>query len=717
MKGIAGAFSPLGRREMVISASCPMQTAIQYGKPNRGGGVISEGQRSQLAGKMSIIQKYQKLKKAMTVLEKGNITIHTENIFPIIKKSLYTDHEIFLRELISNSVDAIAKLKMASLAGELKGDLPAPEITITVDKDKKTLAISDNGIGMTAEEIKKYINQVAFSSAEEFIQKYQKTANDFIGHFGLGFYSAFMVSQQVEIDTLSYREGAQAVHWSCDGSPEFELRDSSRTDIGTTITLTLLEEEKEYLEVARIRQLVSTYSDFLSVPIKLEGEIINKQRALWKESAQNLTKEDYLEFYRYLYPFQEDPLLWVHLNTDYPFLLNGILYFPKLRPDIDVSKGQIKLFCNQVFVSDHCEEIIPEFLMPLRGVIDSPDIPLNVSRSSLTNDRTVRRIAEFIAKRIGDRLKSLYSENAKEYIRSWEDVGTFVKYGSLREEKFKQQVQDIIIYRTTYKPQDSEAPPVEVQTEADAWQTVDPLAAMEQEGYTTLKAYLERNKEHHENRVFYCSDANSQATYVQLYQNQGVEVLYMDSFIDNNYFIPFLEREYDKVKFTRVDAELEQTLLEKDKATEIVDPATNKTRSDLIKELFEKSLNNPRINIRVESLKSDDPQGTPPAVVLLPEAMRRLQEMTALMQQQNMAFPEDHVLLVNGSHPLIQNILQLNQGTIIQGTGESPAGELAKALCLHVYDLALMAHKAFTPENMKSFVERSNRVLTQLTQN
>lgn len=653
----------------------------------------------------------------MTVLEKGNITIHTENIFPIIKKSLYTDHEIFLRELISNSVDAIAKLKMASLAGEVKGDVPTPEITIAVNKENKTLSISDTGIGMTSDEIKKYINQVAFSSAEEFIDRYQKTANDLIGHFGLGFYSAFMVAKQVEIDTLSYREGAQAVHWSCDGSPEFEISESTRDQIGTTITLTLLDDELEYLEPQRIRTLVSTYSDFLSVPIKFEGEAINKQRALWKESPQNLTQEDYLEFYRYLYPFQEDPLLWVHLNTDYPFLLNGILYFPKLRPDIDVTKGQIKLFCNQVFVSDHCEEVIPEFLMPLRGVIDSPDIPLNVSRSALTNDRTVRRIADFIAKKIGDRLKSLYSEDAKEYIRSWEDVGTFVKYGSLREEKFKQQVQDIIIFRSTYKLEESDTPKVEVQTEGDAWKNTNPEAAIEQEGYTTLKAYLERNKERHENRVFYCTDSSTQATYVQLYKNQGVEVLFMDSFIDNNYFVPFLEREYADIKFTRVDAELDSSLLEQDKAAEIVDPATNKTRSDVIKELFEKALNDSRINVRVESLKADDPQGTPPAMVLLPEAMRRLQEMTALMQQQTMAFPESHVLVVNSAHPLIQNILQLNQGTIIQGAGESPSGELAKALCLHVYDLALMAQKGFTPEGMKSFVERSNRVLTQLTQN
>ncbi|MGK7917873.1 MAG: molecular chaperone HtpG [Prochloraceae cyanobacterium] len=657
----------------------------------------------------------------MAVLEQGNITIHTENIFPIIKKSLYTDHEIFLRELISNSVDAIAKLKMASFAGEFTGETPEPEITIAIDKEKKTLSVSDTGIGMTSEEIKKYINQVAFSSAEEFIQKYQKTANDLIGHFGLGFYSSFMVAKQVEIDTLSYKEGAKAVHWSCDGSPAFELSESDRAEIGTTITLTLMDEEEEYLEPARIKNLVKTYSDFMSVPIKFEDEVINKQRSLWKESARDLTKEDYLEFYRYLYPFQEEPLLWVHLNTDYPFLLNGILYFPKLKPDVDVTKGQIKLFCNQVFVSDNCEEIIPEFLMPLRGVIDSPDIPLNVSRSALTNHRTVRRIADFIAKKIGDRLQSLYKEDRNEYIRCWEDVGTFVKFGSLKDEKFKKQVEDLIIYRTTYQPEppSKDTPKVEVQTEeGDAWQDVSSSEQQDDvptKPYTSLKEYLERNKERHENRVFYCTDPNTQATYVQLYKQQGLEVLFMDSFIDTNYFIPFLEREYTDVKFSRVDSELDKTLLEEDKTQEIVDPTTNKTRSDVLKELFEKALNKPKVNIKTQALKSDDPQGTPPAMVLLPEAMRRLQEMTALIQQTSMGFPEDHVLVINTTHPLIENIYQLSKGSIIQGSGDSPSGELVNMMCQHVYDLALMAQKGFDAEGLKAFVERSNKVLTRLT--
>ncbi|NET06934.1 MAG: molecular chaperone HtpG [Symploca sp. SIO2B6] len=671
----------------------------------------------------------------MTVLEQGNITIHTENIFPIIKKSLYTDHEIFLRELISNGVDAIQKLKMVSYSGEVDGEVGEPEITISVDKDKNTLSVSDNGIGMSADEIKKYINQVAFSSAEEFIQKYQKDADQqIIGHFGLGFYSSFMVAKNVEIDTLSYKAGASAVHWSCDGSPAFELSDSERKERGTTITLTLQEEEKEYLEPSRVRQLVKTYCDFMPVPIKFEGEVINKHEAIWKKSPRELNKEDYLEFYRYLHPFQEEPLLWVHLNTDYPFLLNGILYFPKLKPDVDVNKGQIKLFCNQVFVSDHCEEIIPNFLMPLRGVIDSPDIPLNVSRSALTNDRTVRRIADFIAKKIGDRLKELYSENRAEYIRCWQDVGTFVKFGSLNNDKFKKQVEDIVIYRTTHEVEgqgstiapeqgsDSETPKVEVQSqEGDAWEDVtspdsgdQEKAAVKSEPYTTLKEYLERNKERHENRVFYCTDEITQATYVELHKNQGLEVLFMDSFIDSH-FISFLEREYSEVKFARVDADLDDTLVDQDKAADIVDPKTNKTRSETIKELFEKALNKPKVNIRTQALKSEDPQGTPPAMVLLPEAMRRLQEMTALMQQQSVQFPEEHVLVVNTAHPLVENLLKISQGSIVQTGGDSPSAELANMLCHHIYDLALMAQKGFDADGMKTFVERSNKVLTQLT--
>jgi molecular chaperone HtpG len=654
------------------------------------------------------------------MLEQGTISIHTENIFPIIKKSLYSDHQIFLRELVSNAVDAIQKLKMVSRAGEYNGDIGEPEIQLAIDKDKKTLSITDNGIGMTADEVKKYINQVAFSSAEEFIHKYEgKSDQPIIGHFGLGFYSSFMVAQKVEIDTLSYQADAQAVHWTCDGSPEFTLETSSRTTRGTTITLTLQGEEEEFLEAARIQNLVKTYCDFMPVPIKLDGEVLNRQKAPWRESPSNLTQEDYLEFYRYLYPFQEEPLLWVHLNTDYPFIINGILYFPKMRPDVDVTKGQIKLFCNQVFVSDNCEEIIPQFLMPMRGVIDSTDIPLNVSRSALQGDRTVRKIGDYIAKKVGDRLKELYRDNREQYINAWKDLGTFVKFGVLNDEKFKKQIEDIIIFRTTATLETQTAtatPAVEVQSaEGDAWQDVTPSTSSNTTPYTTLKEYLERNKERHENRVFYSTDAATQATYVELHKSQGLEVLFMDSFIDTH-FINFLEREYQDVKFTRVDSDLDDTLLDQNKAGEIVDPTTNKTRSESIKELFEKALNKPKLNIRTEALKSDTPQGTPPAMVLLPEILRRLREMNAMMQQQSADFPEDHILLVNTAHPLIQNLANISQTSIIQGDGHSSADNLVNMICQHVYDLALMSQKGFDAEGMKSFVERSNDVLTKLTE-
>ncbi len=648
------------------------------------------------------------------MLEQGNITIHTENIFPIIKKSLYSDHQIFFRELVSNAVDAIQKLSMVSRAGEYTGEIGEPEIEIIIDKNNKTLAISDNGIGMTAEEIKKYINQVAFSSAEEFIDKYKGSSDQpIIGHFGLGFYSSFMVANQVEIDTLSYQEGSQPVHWVCDGSPAFTISDSTRrTTRGTTITLHLMEEELEYLESERVKNLVKTYCDFMPVPIKLNGEVLNRQKAPWRESANNLTKEDYLEFYRYLYPFQEEPLLWVHLNTDYPFIINGILYFPKLRPDVDVTKGQIKLFCNQVFVSDNVEEIMPQFLLPMRGVVDSTDIPLNVSRSSLQGDRTVKKIGDYIAKKVGDRLKELYRDNREEYINAWKDLGTFVKFGILNDEKFKKQIEDAVIFRTTYQPNPDTANVQIPNEDGDAWQDVNPGAKLP---YTTLKEYLERNKERHENKVFYCTDEAAQATYIELHKSQGLEVLYMDSFIDTH-FINFLEQEYKDVKFTRVDSDLDNTLLDKEKASEIIDPTTNKTRSQVIKELFEKALNKPRVNIRTEAIKSDNPQGTPPAMVLLPEILRRLRDMNAVMQQKMAEFPDDHILVVNTAHPLIQNLANLKQGTIIQGSGESPNGQLVNMICQHVYDLALMTQKGFDADGMKSFVERSNEVLTKLTE-
>ncbi|AFY61493.1 molecular chaperone HtpG [Synechococcus sp. PCC 6312] len=644
------------------------------------------------------------------MLEQGTISIHTENIFPIIKKWLYSDHEIFLRELVSNGVDAIQKLRMIARTGDYAGDVDHPEITIAIDKEAKQLKITDTGLGMTAEEVKKYITQVAFSSAEEFVEKYKNQADQaIIGHFGLGFYSSFMVAKTVEIETLSYQAGASAVKWHCDGSTEYSLTESDRTAVGTTITLTMQEEELDYLEPARIKELVRKYCDFLPVSIKLDGEQINKQKAAWKESPSSLTKEDYLEFYRYLYPFQEEPLLWVHLNTDYPFVVNGILYFPKLRPDIDVTKGQIKLFCNQVFVSDNCEEVIPKFLLPLRGVIDSSDIPLNVSRSFLQNDRTVRRIADYIAKKVGDRLKELYRDDPQAYARSWNDLGTFVKFGSINDDKFKEQVKEIIIFRTSAnlaatKPEDA----------GDEWADEQSLV-VDGQSYTTLKDYLSRTSEKQGQRVYYCTDEVNQATYVNLLQSQGIEVLFMDNYFDTH-FVPWLEQEYKDLKFSRVDAELDETLIDKDKAAEIVDPGSNKTRSELIQELFTKALNKPNVTVRTEPLKSDNPEGAPPAMILLPESTRRMQEMMAMMQQKiSIDLPNDHTLLVNTAHPLVQNLISLSQGSIVQTSGQSPSAELADQLCAYIYDLALIGQRGLDAEGMKQFSQRASSVLTRLT--
>ncbi|MCJ2542516.1 molecular chaperone HtpG [Thermostichus vulcanus] len=616
----------------------------------------------------------------MTMLEQGSITIHTENIFPIIKQSLYSDREIFLRELVSNAADAIAKLKMASFAGELS-DPPEPEIVITLDKEAKTLAVADNGIGMTAEEVKKYINQVAFSSAEEFIHKYKgkEAEQAIIGHFGLGFYSSFMVSRRVEIDTLSYKPGSTAVNWACDGTTAFTLSDSERASIGTTVTLHIAPDNEEYLEPSRIRELIRKYCDFIPVPIKLNGEVINKQKPLWRTSPSELKDEDYLEFYRYLYPFQEDPHFWVHINTDYPFIVQGILYFPKLRPDIDPTKGQVKLFCNQVFVQDNCEEVIPKFLLPLRGAIDSPDIPLNVSRSFLQNDRTVRRIGDHVAKKVADRLNELYTEDYEKYVKVWPDISLFMKFGAMNSDKFFAQIKDILIFRLAGSPADKPE-------------------------YLTLQSYLERTREKQNKRVYYATDEAAQSAYIDLHRSQGLEVLMLDSWIDSH-FSSFLEREYkeDGIQFKRVDSELDETLVDKDKAAEIVDPVSNKTRSEKLVDLFKQALGKDKLQVKAEALKSE----SVPAMILLPEALRRLQELNAMMQQKPLEFLEEHTLILNTAHPLVQNLQALAE------EGRDP--DLVTLICNHIYDLALITQKSFDPASARAFVQRSNEVLTRLT--
>jgi molecular chaperone HtpG len=616
--------------------------------------------------------------------EQGTISIHTDNIFPIIKKALYSERDIFLRELISNSVDAITKLKMVGYGGN-----GSPEVKITIDRNKRQLAVADTGIGMTAEEVKRYINQVAFSSATEFAQKYSgSTDQQLIGAFGLGFYSAFMVAERVEIDTLSYQEGATPVHWSCDGSTQFTMDDGTRSTIGTTVTLTLQEDALEFLEKEEIKRIIKRYCDFLPVPILLENEVVNRQKALWRENPSSLTKDDYLEFYRYLYPYQDDPLFWIHLNTDYPFIIKGILYFPRLRPDIDPNKGQIKLFCNNVFVSENCEEVIPKFLLPLRGAIDSTDIPLNVSRSFLQGDPRVRKIQDYIAKKVGDYLKKLYEDSRDEFLGCWKDISIFMKFGSMNSDKFYQQVKDVLVYPTTLENE---------QTKSKVG------------NYTTLQDYLDRNKDRHPNRVFYTSDPIGQSQYVNLHRSQGLEVLTLDSIIDSA-FIQFLEREYKDVRFSRVDAEIDDRLLDKEAKTELVDPKTNKTKSDRLKELFQRVLNKPKLTIRTEALKSPD---SPPSMILLPETSRRLQEMTMLLQQTNVAFPEDHIFLINTAHPLMDYLLKLDQGSLVLPAGQSNDDTLS-LLCNHIYDLAMLSQRSFDPKIMQGFLDRSVQVLTKL---
>ncbi|BAC89755.1 molecular chaperone HtpG [Gloeobacter violaceus] len=607
--------------------------------------------------------------------ERGSITVHTENIFPIIKRWLYSDKDIFLRELISNAADAISKLKMLGYSGEFHNSGEEFEIHVTLDKEAKTLSVTDNGIGMTAEEVKKYINQVAFSSAEEFLQKYQgdDVKQQIIGHFGLGFYSAFMVAGKVEIDTLSYKSGAEAVLWSCDGTTAFELTSSGRTERGTTVRLLIDTENEEFLDEVKVRQLIRNYCDFLPVPIKFNGEAANRQKPLWTQSPSSLKDEDYKEFYSYLYPLDDEPLFWIHLNTDYPFNLQGILYFPRLRSDIDWTKGQIRLFCNQVFVSNNVEEIIPQFLTPLQGAVDSPDIPLNVSRSFLQNDRTVRRIADYITKKVGDRLKELHRDDYERYVQCWKDINMFIKYGVMNSDKFYEQVKDILIF---------------------------PVALGE--SYTTLKDYLEHNKEKTGGKVYYASDTGAQAPYIELLKSQDIEVLLLDAYIDTH-FVSFLERHNSEARFARVDSDLDENVLSKDKAAELVDPATNKTRSEQLVELFQRQLGQAKLKVRAEALKSE----ATPAVLLLPESLRRIKEMTALVQQKPMEFLDDHTLVLNTSNPLIQNVQRLAD------TGRDDA--LVTLVCQHVYDLALLSQKSFDAAAMGQFIQRSNDVLTRLS--
>ncbi|MFO0075091.1 MAG: molecular chaperone HtpG [Cyanobacteriota bacterium] len=633
----------------------------------------------------------------MAVLEeKGQIQIHTENIFPIIKKAVYSGHEVFLRELVSNGVDAISKRRMAAMGGDCSEGADGL-ISIRIDREANTLTISDNGIGMTADEVKRYINQVAFSSAEEFLEKYKSENDAIIGHFGLGFYSSFMVARQVELVTLSARAGAEAVRWSCDGSPQFSLEAAERSEPGTDVILHLMEEELEYIEPSRIRTLITTYCDFLPVEVQLEGETVNRREAPWRKSPRELSDDDYIQFYRYLYPFQGDPLLWVHLNTDYPYNLQGILYFPRITGRADWEKGEIKLYCNQVFVSDSIKEVVPRYLLPLRGVIDSPDIPLNVSRSALQTDRRVRSIGGFVAKKVGDRLKELHRDDPGRYAEMWDSLAPFIKIGAMEDEKFADQVADLVLFGTTAPAGEGENP--------------DPIPVNDR-AYTTLAGFRSRLAADNDKRILYCTDEAGQAGALSLWRGQGAEVLLADTLIDSQ-FLPWLEMRHDELKFQRVDAELDESL--QDQESELSD-ADGKDATERLRDLFKQALANDKVTIQVQALKGDN---APAALILLPEQMRRINDMGALMEQRLPGLPDHHVLLVNRRHPLVEGLLRLSAGAVITaptGGSASPSQQLADDLGRHLYEMARLAVGGLEPNQLAGFQQRSSDLMGRLMQ-
>lgn len=612
------------------------------------------------------------------IQEKGTISVQMENIFPLVKKALYNDKEIFLRELISNGVDAMNKFRHLAMIGEAEKSDAELAIHVDYDKEQHILSISDRGIGMTADEIKKYINEVAFSSAHEFVERYQskeKGESQIIGHFGLGFYSAFMVAEKVEIQTLSYQKDAQAVQWTCDGSPNFELSDGERTERGTTIKLHLMEDELEFAEEPRLQHLIRKYCDFLPYPIYLKEEQANKQEPLWNKSPNEVEDKEYLDFYQYLFPFSPEPHLWIHLNVEVPFRLKGILYFPRMTHEMDPSKGQIKLYCNNVFVSDQTEDFLPRFLATLQGGIDCPEIPLNVSRSMLQNDPYVQKVSGFIVRKVADRLKQMYNKDREKFETTWEDIHTFIKFGVMEDEKFHEKVKDVLIFKTS------------------------------QNDYVTLDQYLERNTKL-DKKVYYSSGESGQEKYVDMLKAEGIDVIYLNTLIDSH-FIQYLEFKNSDVKFARVDSGIDDLLVDEDKAS-LVDPKTNKTGEETVQDLFQRELKQDKLTVKAQALKSDEV----PALIVLPEQTRRMYEMTRMMQQgqggEDLAekMLAEHTLVLNSNHPLIQNLQNL--------AGKADAEQDVHLICEHVYELAMMAHRPLNPSQMSRFVSNANKVLQMM---
>ncbi|MBS6600748.1 MAG: molecular chaperone HtpG [Clostridium sp.] len=643
--------------------------------------------------------------------EKGTISIDTENIFPIIKKWLYSDKDIFIRELISNGCDAVSKLKRLISLGEAKEVNENFKVTVTVDKENKIVTFTDNGIGMTEDEVKKYINQVAFSGAADFMEKYKEKmdqGNDIIGHFGLGFYSAFMVSKKVQIDTLSYKDGAEAVRWICDGGTEYEISPSdTKKERGTTITLYIDEESEEFLNGYKVRGIVEKYCSFLPTEIyfvdveeekrkaeekaKKEEEIKKKKEAgeevkdteeiidipepindtnpLWLKKPSECTEEEYKAFYRKVFNSYDEPLFWIHLNVDYPFNLKGILYFPKLKNEFELVEGQVKLFNNQVFVADNIKEVIPEFLLLLKGVIDCPDLPLNVSRSFLQNDREVAKISKHIVKKVADKLNSIFNNDREKYNKFWDDIQLFIKYGCLRDEGFYDKIKDSLVFKTI------------------------------NDEYVTLKDYLEKAKDTHENKVFYVSDLEKQSQYIKLFKEYGIDAVILNTPIDNN-FMSFLEYKDQNVKFTRVDSDISDLLKESSENKE-----DKKEENEKIIKVFKDVIGEKMKEYSVESLKNE----STPVMILTSEYSRRMAEMQKQFggnMMEGMNFPQERTLVINDKNPIVKKLVSL--------ADNEDKKEKVSLIVNQVVDLALIANKELNAEELDTFIKRTNELMTMV---
>ena len=617
--------------------------------------------------------------------QKGSISIHTENIFPIIKKWLYSDKDIFIRELISNGCDAVNKYKKLISLGEAKGNADENyKIKVSIDKENSALIFEDNGIGMTAEEVEKYINQVAFSGAEDFFNTYKdkmNEENDIIGHFGLGFYSSFMVSKKVQIDTLSYKENATPVRWVSEDGLEFELTQSdNRETRGTTITLFLADDSKEFLEEYTVRNIIDKYCSFLPVDIYLEtiktketkeDEVvdttpINDTNPLWLKAPKDCTDEEYKEFYRKVFKTFDEPLFWIHLNVDYPFNLKGILYFPKLKNEFELIEGKVKLYNNQVFVADNIKEVIPEFLLLLKGVIDCPDLPLNVSRSFLQNDRDVSKISKHIVKKVADKLKSLYKNERENYEKFWDDIQVFIKFGCLKDESFYDKVKDSILFKTINSQ------------------------------YITLNDYLENCKEKHENKVFYVSNEEQQSQYIKLFKDYGLDAVILDSTIDNH-FISMIEFKNQGVHFNRIDADLSDILKENDNED------NKEIRTD-IENLFKDVIGDRINNYSVESLKSEDT----PAIILISEQSRRMSEMRSQFAGMDfgMSFEEEKTLVINNNSSIVKKLVSLKD--------DESKKEQISLICNQIVDIALLSNKELDSKQLDEFIKRNNQLMSMV---